>query len=347
MLLGLLVAAVTARLSWQVTDPALALPWFVLAAVLGFALASAAFLIPAWREATRSTVAASRSEFGPRREPLWQRVYLDLLLAIGAAVFWNVAQTGHHIVRVTEGVAQTSVRYEAFLGPLFLWLGAGLLWTRLAGFALRRGMAGLARQVPAAGDMAPLIAASLARQHHRIAGATVLVSLAFAFATATPIFNTTYDMQSRVDAELTNGADVAVTGTTAMPAAALLAALRALPGVVEAEPLMHRLAYVGSDLQDMFGVDAQGIGQVTTLSNAYFANHDATEGVPLPASRVSQEGEGCAGIEQVHEVEPRRQCHAAPEWQRCCHEGLDALVQHEVCSQQKARAPAIARTERP
>ena len=27
--------------------------------------------------------------------------------------------------------------------------------------------------------------------------------------------------------------------------------LRALPGVVEAEPLMHRLAYVGSDLQHL------------------------------------------------------------------------------------------------
>ena len=276
VLLGLLIAAAIARLSWHVSDPALALPWFALAAVLGFALASAAFVIPAWREATRSTVSASRSEFGPRRKPLWQRIYLDLaLLAVGGAVFWSVAQTGYHIVLATEGVAQTSVRYEAFLGPLFLWLGAGLLWIRLAGLALRCGMAGLARQVPGAGDMAPLIAASLARQHHRIAGATALVSLAFAFATATAIFNTTYDTQSRVDAELTNGADVAVTGTTSTPAAALLAPLRALPGVVEAEPLMHRLAYVGSDLQDIFGVDAQRIGQVTTLSNAYFTNHDA------------------------------------------------------------------------
>ena len=282
VLIGLLIAAVTARLSWHVTDTALALPWFALAAVLGFALASAAFVIPAWQEATRSTVAASRSEFGPRRDPLWQRIYLDLvLLAIGAAVFWNVAQTGYHIVLTTEGVAQTSVRYEAFLGPLFLWLGAGLLWIRLAGFALRRGMAGLAGGVPGAGDMAPLIAASLARQHRRIAGATALVSLAFAFATATAIFNTTYDTQSRVDAELTNGADVAVTGTTATPAVALLPRLRALPGVVEAEPLMHRLAYVGSDLQDMFGVDAKRIGQVTTLSNAYFANHDAAATMAL------------------------------------------------------------------
>lgn len=45
--------------------------------------------------------------------------------------------------------------------------------------------------------------------------------------------------------------------------------------------MMHRLAYVGSDLQDMFGVDAKRIGQVTTLSNAYFANHDAASTMAL------------------------------------------------------------------
>lgn len=276
VLLGLAIAAFTVRLSWQVTDAALAAPSFALAALLGFALAIAAFVLPSWREATGSTVAASRSEFAPRSTPLWQRVYLDLiLLVIGAAVFWNVAQTGYHIVLATEGVAQTSVRYEAFLAPLCLWLGAGLLWVRLGRFALGRGVARLAGWVPGAGALAPLISASLARQRNRIAGAATLVSLAFAFATATAIFNTTYDTQARVDAELTNGADVAVTGTTAAPASAMLAALRALPGVVDAVPLMHRMAYVGSDLQDIFGIDAVHIGQVTTVADAYFANHDA------------------------------------------------------------------------
>ena len=278
VLLGLGLAAVVARLAWQVTDLRLAAPWFALAAVLGFALASAAFVAPAWREATRSTVAVSRSEFAPRAAPLWQRVYLDLvLLAIGSAVFWNVAQTGYHVVLATEGVAQTAVRYESFLAPLCLWLGAGLLWVRLGGWALQRGVARLAGWLPGAGAMAPLISASLARQRKRIAGATALVALAFAFAfaTATAIFNTTYDAQSRVDVELTNGADVAVVGTGSAPAGALLTRLRALPGVVEAEPLMHRMAYVGADLQDIFGIDAARITQVTTVADAYFSNHDA------------------------------------------------------------------------
>jgi len=103
----------------------------------------------------------------------------------------------------------------------------------------------------------------------------VLVALAASFAVSTAVFNTTYNAQARVDAELTNGADVAVTGTTAVPAGSLLPKLAALPEVTAAQPLMHRFAYVGSDLQDMFGVDAQRIQQVTSLANAYFDSGNA------------------------------------------------------------------------
>lgn len=278
VLLGLLIAAITAHWLWQLTAFALIAPWFAMAAVFGFALAIAAFVIPSRHLADQSTVAAARAEFMLRRPPLWQRAYLDIiLLAIGAVVFWSVAQPGYNVVVATEGVAQASVHYEAFLGPLCLWLGAGLLWIRIGSFLLHHGVAQVVSWLPGAGKLAPLIGASLSRQRGRIAVATALVALAFAFATATSIFNTTYDTQSRVDAVLTNGADVAVTGTSAAPAGALLDQLRVIPGVVMAEPLMHRLAYVGSDLQDFYGVDVQRIGQVTTLANAYFANHDALQ----------------------------------------------------------------------
>ena len=57
---------------------------------------------------------------------------------------------------------------------------------------------------------------------------------------------------------------------------------------------MHRFAYVGADLQDMFGINPATIGKLTTISNAYFANHDAAKSLALLAETpdgvfVSQE----------------------------------------------------------
>jgi putative ABC transport system permease protein len=88
-------------------------------------------------------------------------------------------------------------------------------------------------------------------------------------------FLATYEAQARVDAELTNGADVTVTGTSAAPASRALDRLSRLPGVAGAEPMQHRYAYVGTDLQDLYGIDPARIGSVTAMSDAYFANGDA------------------------------------------------------------------------
>src|SRR5581483_8188474 len=84
-----------------------------------------------------------------------------------------------------------------------------------------------------------------------------------------------YNAQTRVDAELTNGGDVTVTGSTAYPAASKLDAIRRTPGVAAAQPMLHRFAYVGNDLQDIYGIDPNHIGEATTMSNAFFSSHDA------------------------------------------------------------------------
>ena len=77
---------------------------------------------------------------------------------------------------------------------------------------------------------------------------------------------------------MTNGADVAVTGASATPAGAELARIRSIPGVVSAQPMQHRFAYVGNDLQDLFGIDPTHIGEATDIVDGYFSKisaHDA------------------------------------------------------------------------
>jgi putative ABC transport system permease protein len=129
---------------------------------------------------------------------------------------------------------------------------------------------------PLAGGLSRTVAATLARHRRRLAGAVALVALTVAFAAATAVFNTTYHQQAGVDALLTNGADVTVTYPPAAPAASAQAAVLAgVPGVRHVEPLLHRFAYVGADLQDLFGVRPGTIGAAAKLQDAYFSGGSA------------------------------------------------------------------------
>lgn len=266
------------------------LPWVAAAVVLGLVLALLALAyddlmhLVGFREGEAHAASTS-----PLRRPpsLWQRLYLDLLcLVLAALVFWQTAATGYQVVLATEGVTATSVDYTAFLAPILLWIGGGLLTMRLTRLGLGAGQAVIARLMSgAAGALAKPVAAALAWQRSRLALATALITVATGFLVSTAVFNATYDSQARVDAELTNGADVTVTGTTADPAGPQLTKLRTVPGVVAAQPMQHRFAYVGTDLQDLYGIDPRTLGEATDLSNAYFGNGSAPATMAALAAR--------------------------------------------------------------
>ncbi|MEP6895731.1 MAG: FtsX-like permease family protein, partial [Chloroflexota bacterium] len=260
--------------------------WAISSCVGGFVLALIATLLPAWKEMRAARVLAARQIIGRGSTPLWQGLYLDfILLALAAFMFWRTAGIGYELVLASEGVAQVSVTYEAFIAPIGLWLGGVLLAMRLSNLSLARGRKWLTWLMrPFAKNLSNIVFLSLSRQRRRLVLGIALVSLAVAFAVSTVIFNTTYDSQAKVDAELTSGADVSVRGTSLSPAGSELTKLRALPGIIAAEPLQHRFAYVGADLQDLYGIDPLHIGNATHLANAYFANHDAAGMLALLAT---------------------------------------------------------------
>jgi len=249
----------------------------VVALVIGIGSAVAAVIAPAWREARESSVRTGRARVGRGEAPFWEKTWIDLiLLAIAGLVYWRTAAAGYQIVLAPEGVAATSVSYGSFIAPLALWIGVGLLVTRLFRHGLARGRGFIATLFrPLAKALSPIVSASVSRQARLITRGVVLVTLAFSFAVSTAVFNTTYNVQSRVDAALTNGSDVTVTGTTAYPAGQLLDSISRVPGVEAARAMIHRYAYVGNDLQDIYGVNALNIGDAADLSDAFFANNDA------------------------------------------------------------------------
>ena len=257
-----------------------AVGWSGLAGACGVAVAAAAIIAPVWADLGGRSVAAARGTVLRRGTPAWQRLWLDAVALGGAGVvFWLTSRTGYKLVLAPEGVPQISVSYWAFAGPALLWIGAGLLAWRLADAALRHGRRVLTFILrPMVGPISPTIAAALSRQRRTLSRALVLTSLTAAFAVSTAVFNATYQQQAEVDARLTNGSDVAVTTAPGVtPPDSQAATLAAIPGVRHVEPIQHRFAYVGNDLQDLYGVRATTVAAATSLQDAYFQGGTARQ----------------------------------------------------------------------
>lgn len=276
-LTGLGLAALTGRLAFGAASFGASAgtwaAWYAIAFVLGVAVAAAAVLVPALRDLRTVTVADTRREPRGSRSPWWLRYGLDFALLIGSWLVFRASSGNQYaLVLAPEGVPSVSVSYWAFLGPALLWLGAALLLWRLTLLVLAHGQPVLARLArPLTATLATTTAAVLSRRRRTLARSVVLLALAVSFAISTAVFNSTYRQQSEVDARLTNGADVTVTeppGAHVRPSAA---DTLKVSGVRHVEPLQHRYAYVGSDLQDLYGVRPATVAKATSLQDAYFS----------------------------------------------------------------------------
>ena len=281
--LGLAFAVIAVRATFGTwgfgSNLSTSLIWGALATLVGFALAAGMVLIPAWRDAKSTSISEARRSVRTIHDPLWERTGLDfMLLAIAAIIYWQAGQHGYQIVLAPEGTPKVSVSYTSFLAPLFLWTGAALLTLRLTRLLLHRGKRATAAFVAPIGHaLAPLISSWLGRQRMRVAIGVALVLLSIAFAVSTSTFNATYEAQAKVDAELSNGADVTVTGGPQANLANQAASIASINGVEAVQSMQHRFAYVGTDLQDLYGIDPTSIQQATRLSNSFFVGASASE----------------------------------------------------------------------
>ncbi|QXE38277.1 ABC transporter permease [Streptomyces sp. GMY02] len=273
---GLALAALVNRTAFGTAGISPA--WALVASAAGVGVAGATVLVPARFDARRATVVSGRTVVGRRPVPRPAWWILAVLPAAGSlAVFRATSTTNYALVLAPEGTASLSVDYWAFAGPALLWAaGAVLVWLLTDGL-LHRGGPVLRRLFrPAAGALSGTVAASLSRQRGTVLRSVVLLALACAFAASTAVFNSTYRQQAEVDAVLTNGADVTVTTSTASATGpADVAKVAAVPGVRHVEPLQHRFAYVGADLQDLYGVRPASIVSAGRLQDAYFSGGTA------------------------------------------------------------------------
>jgi putative ABC transport system permease protein len=240
--------------------------------------------------AARSSLGASVAEGrrGVRREgrPLWQKLYLDWgALAISGLIYAVTVRTGFSAVVNPDSNPTLSLSVYMFFAPALLWLGATLLLVRLRG----RLFSWLALR--AAGERARrrrgFLAVSAARRGGAINRGLIVVGLLLAFGVNLGIFSATYDQQSRVDAQLTLGADVVTTAAPGVTAKQNLAQrIGSVPGVRATSALDHSYAYVGPDLQDTYGIDPASFTRATTLRDSYFLGGSAGQMMSrLPKTR--------------------------------------------------------------
>ena len=297
--IGVGVLAGAACTHFLLSGTAVSVPWLVAGCAIGLVLATATQAIPAFRAATRSapeSVVVSATRIPTTRPPWFLRAGLDfvLLAAAGLVTALN-ARNGYHIVVVPEGVPVTAVNYGALLGPALAWPGLVLLAWRVTAVVAARRTGRRSSDNP--GRAPELVAATIRRRRQIIARGAAGLAAAIGLGVSTAIFTATYDQQSRIDVALTVGSDVSASpspGVIAGPREARVIA--AAPDVTAVQPLVHRFAYVGPDLQDLFGISPRSIARAAALQDSFFpgstvaATMDAmartTDGVLLAAETI-------------------------------------------------------------
>ena len=218
---------------------------------------------------------------------MWQRLWLDVIaIAVSAGIYWLTASTGFSAVVNPDSNPTLSLSVYMFFAPALLWIGAALLLVRLRGRALAwfAARAGGARSTSLGG----LVLASAGRRGAAINRGLLVVGLLLAFGVNLGIFTATYDQQARVDAQLTLGADVAVTTPPGAAGPQLAQRVASAPGVSATTALDHSYAYVGPDLQDTYGIDAATFTRATTLRDSYFVGSSAAQA--MAALRATPDG---------------------------------------------------------
>lgn len=245
--------------------------WTLAAAAVALALALGTQLAPLVRRRTdgSTSVSADALRAPEDREPWPLRGALDVVLLLGAGTaFALTARGGYQVVLAPEGIPQAQVNFAALLGPLLAWPGLALLVWRLTRWSAGHRTGRWSRDRP--GRAPELEAAAVRRRRAVVARGAVGLAAAVGLVMSTAVFTDTYRAQARVDVALTVGSDVAVVeppGASAPPSTA--DDLRRTPGVSAVEPLVHRFAYVGADLQDLYGVRAQTFASAAPLQDAF------------------------------------------------------------------------------
>jgi putative ABC transport system permease protein len=246
-------------------------------AVVGAGLGLLALVIAAWF-ASRNDVLAFRLEAGRQeRAPFWQRLYLDVGLAvIAAAGYLELGEFGGLSIRQQLGQTTRNSGGGAdplqLVAPVLLLLAGALLILRLFPLATRAGawLATLRR-----GATGMLAFAQLDRASSQFARLALLLSLSVALGIFALTFQTSLKSNTVAETNFLVGCDQRVIlqspvdGTP--PTAPFQSQFAALPGVEAITPVYRSLATNPSDAinVDILGLDPTSFAKVVYWNSDY------------------------------------------------------------------------------
>ena len=258
----------------------------IYAFVAGLFLTGAATYLPVRATLSKEISQERRQSEHEAKPPFWMRSYLDVIsLVIAGIIFWLVSNPATGIsFKPTEAAEGNSLTlgFFVFLAPFFLWIGLTLFLSRVLAGGVNRGSAVIQKTLHSLfGDLGRMAGKSITRRAPKIASAVVIVSLALSFGISLGIFINTYQVQKTVDARFSLGSDIKMTLASGIrqQSADFTQKIEQIPGVTAASPVQRTQAFVGANLEAVFGIDAQSYAQVAELPDSFFVNTTSAQAV--------------------------------------------------------------------
>ncbi|HWI01795.1 MAG TPA: FtsX-like permease family protein, partial [Propionibacteriaceae bacterium] len=246
-------------------------------------LATGVALYAAGLGAIRRQISEERAQLATRR-PLWQRLWLDVVILVPLAVYVvHARRTG-----AFEGVGgsvyygrSVSLRLQLVVIPLGVWLGSILLYARVVGLLL--GHVPRPRRLRFGRPVVGLLTRSVRRRAWAAVSAVIMVGLVVALGTSIASFSASYDQAKAADTRFVVGSDIRVTPgpTSTVDHPPGFARTLAVPGVQAVTPVVFGLSNalveseVNEDAANMAAIDPAEFGRIAPLTNATFVGRSA------------------------------------------------------------------------
>ncbi len=263
-------------LNFVVSDPMQVAAKVGLYALLAAAIALLAIVFAVWNAARRDIVALRRETARSTRQPLWQRLRLDIVAALIALVGYGFSAYLLNSNALDNQLYLLLLSPLALLQTLFLLLAALLLLFRFYPLVLRLGTRLAARRKSAP----PVLAlAQIARAPHQPVRTTMLLALAGAFAIFSLIFTATQSQRVLDVANYQAGADFSGSFPAPIYSTPDLARVTNLynhiPGVLATSLGYSKQAQAGASLN--LGINFQAVDAATFAQAATWSQQDSSQ----------------------------------------------------------------------